>query len=304
MKEAHVFINPFTDWGFKRIFGQEFSKPILIYFLNDLLEGERKIDDIQYINTEMPPIDEKERGVRFDIQCRTSTGDIFIIEMQLARQNTFIDRGIYYTSRAIVAQGETGNMFRYKLVPVYGVFFMNFTLDELPQNIKVDGSFVDKDTLLKISDKIRLIFIQLPLFNKKMDECETDFEKWIFVLKNMHILNRLPFKAQKQIFQKLEDLCSYSALTKEERRAYDVSLKNYIDQQVVKETAREDGYNEGLQRGEAIGIKKGRAEGETIGIKKGIINTARNMLAKGMDANIIMELTGLTEEEINKLRVN
>jgi len=279
MKEQ-CFINPFTDWGFKRIFGQEkISKPMLIDFLNDLLEGERVIDDIEYINTEMPPIEEKERGVRFDIQCRTSSGDIFIIEMQLARQNTFIDRGIYYTSRAIVAQGETGNMFRYKLVPVYGVFFMNFTLDDLPRNIKVDASFVDKGTLQKISDKIRLIFIQLPLFNKNMDECETGFEKWIFVLKNMEILNRLPFKAQKQIFQKLEDLCSYSALTKEERKAYNVSLKNYIDQQVVKETA----YDEGKADGRA----EERAE------------IARNMLAKGMDTNTIMELTGLSKEEIN-----
>ena len=295
MKEAHVFINPFTDWGFKRIFGQEEdSKPNLIDFLNDLLEGERRIKDIEYINTELPPIEKKERGVRFDIQCRTSTGDIFIIEMQLARQSTFIDRGIYYTSRAIVAQGEQGKAFRYKLVPVYGVFFMNFTLDELPQNIKVDGSFVDKDTLLKISDKIRLVFLQLPLFDKDVDECETGFEKWIYVLKNMEILNRLPFKAQKKIFQKLEDLCSYSALTKEERRAYDVSLKNYIDQQVVKETAHEDGYNEGLQRGEAIGIKKGRAEGRA--------DIVRNMLTKGMDLNTIIELTGLTEEEVNKLR--
>jgi len=233
----------------------------------------------------MPPIEEKERGVRFDIQCRTSTGDIFIIEMQLARQNTFIDRGIYYASRAIVAQGETGNMFRYKLVPVYGVFFMNFTLNELPQDIKTDASFVDKDTLLKISDKIRLIFIQLPLFNKKMDECETDFEKWIYILKNMEILTRLPFKAQKQIFQKLEDLCTLSKLDDAERKAYDVSLKNYIDQQVVKETAHEDGYNEGLE--------EGRAEGEAARSKA----IARKMLAKGMDVKTIMELTGLTEEE-------
>jgi len=118
----------------------------------------------------------------------------------------------------------------------------------------------------------------------------------------MEILNRLPFKSQKKIFQRLEDLCSYSALTKEERRAYDVSLKNYIDQQVVKETAHDDGYNEGLEKGESIGLKKGLKKGRAEGDFAKSIAIAQNMLAKGMDVKIIMELTGLTEEEVNQLR--
>jgi len=299
--KRHVFINPFTDWGFKRIFGQELNKDMLIDFLNDLLEGERRIDDIEYINTEMPPIEEKERGVRFDIQCHASTGDIFIIEMQLAKQKTFVDRAIYYTSRAVVSQGEKGKMFRYKLVPVYGVFFMNFTLDDLPQKVKADCFFTESETKQKISDKIRLVFLQLPLFNKNMDECETGFEKWIFVLKNMYILNKLPFKAQKQIFQKLEDLCRLSKLDDVERKAYDISLKNYIDQQVVKETAHEDGYNEGFQKGESIGLEKGLQKGRAEGENARNIAIARNMLAKGMDVKTIMELTGLSEKEVNKL---
>jgi len=290
---AHVFINPFTDWAFKRIFGQEINKEMLIDFLNDLLEGERNIDDIQYINTEMPPIEEQERGVRFDIQCRTPTGDIFIIEMQLAKQRTFVDRAIYYTSRAIVAQGEIGKMFRYRLVPVYGVFFMNFTLYDLPPKVKADCFFAESETKQKVSDKVRMIFIQLPLFDKKIYECETGFEKWIYVLKNMEILSKLPFMEQKHIFQKLGELCSYASLSPEEQKAYDVSLKNYIDQQVVKETAHEDGYNEGRAEGEAIGLQKG----EAIGYR----NSAKVLKSMGMAPDLITKVTGLSEEEIGKL---
>ena len=153
------YINPFTDIGFKRIFGQEFSKPLLIDFLNNLLIGEKRIVD----------------------------------------------------------------------------------------------------------------------FEKEVVECENDFDRWIYVLKNMETIKRLPWAAQNSVFQKLAEIADVSSLTKEERLHYDEALRKYRDTLCVLEGA------------EQRGLKRGRAE------------TARNMKVKGLPIDLIAECSGLSPEEIAKL---
>ena len=118
------FINPFTDFGFKHIFGREMDKDILIEFLNDLLEGEYTI-----MNNERLPETEQGRKVIFDIHCETDKGERIIIEMQNREQPHFKDRALYYLSHSVVEQGIKGT-WDYELAAVYGVFFLNFTLDE------------------------------------------------------------------------------------------------------------------------------------------------------------------------------
>ena len=106
--EESRFINPFTDFGFKRIFGQEINKDLTIDFLNLLLDGERHIADLTIKNPEMQPEREEERLVVFDLYCESDDGTQFIVEMQAARQSFFLSRSLYYQSRAIIAQGEKG----------------------------------------------------------------------------------------------------------------------------------------------------------------------------------------------------
>ena len=143
-----VFINPFTDFGFKRIFGQESSKRILIGFLNALFEGEFVVVNLEYRDKEQPGQTKEERGVIFDIYCTASDGRHFIVEMQNKNQVNFEARALYYMSRSIVAQGEKGDDWQYEYCPVIGVFLMNFkhkTLGEVfrsdygVRNIKIDG---------------------------------------------------------------------------------------------------------------------------------------------------------------------
>ena len=123
------FINPFTDFGFKHIFGREMDKDILIEFLNDLLEGEYTIMDLRIMNNERLPETEQGRKVIFDIHCETDKGERIIIEMQNREQPHFKDRALYYLSHSVVEQGIKGT-WDYELAAVYGVFFLNFTLDE------------------------------------------------------------------------------------------------------------------------------------------------------------------------------
>ena len=206
------FINPFTDYGFKLIFGREVSKDLLIEFLNDLLEGERVITDLQFLNNEQLPLYPEGRGIIYDVYCTTDTGEKIIVEMQNCMQSNFKERSIYYLSRAIVNQRRVGNEWKFEIKAVYGVFLMNFIIDK---NIKLrtDVILSDRETGELFSDKFREIFIALPLFNKNEEECETNFERWIYILNNMETLKRMPFKARKAVFEKLEDIADVVSMT-------------------------------------------------------------------------------------------
>lgn len=271
------FINPFTDVGFKKIFGQEVTKDLLIDFLNDLLVDEKEIRDIKFLDKELMPEYMGDRGVIYDIYCTTENGEEFIVEMQNRQQVNFRERALYYLSRTISRQGERGTDWKFNLKAVYGVFFMNFRLDNMPHRLRTDIILADRETHEQFSDKLRFIFIELPAFNKEEEECETDFERWIYVLKNMETLKRLPFKARKSVFEKLEKIVDIASLSKEEREKYDESIKVYRDSLVTMAFAEE----------------KGRLEAQ--------LEIARNLKSMGMDVDGICKATKLSIEEIEKL---
>ena len=151
----------------------------------------------------------------------------------------------------------------------------------------------DRDTHELFTDKMRYIFIELPSFTKEEAECENDFERWIYVLKNMETLQRLPFKARNAVFQKLEEIVDIASLTREERMMYDESLKVYRDNLAVQEFSIREGMEKGMEKGLKEGMKKGKAERS--------VEIARNLKAEGIPAGIIAKTTGLSPEEIGNL---
>ena len=287
------FINPFTDVGFKRIFGQEVSKPILLAFLNSLLENERRIVNIQYLDKEKIGLSDGDRSLIYDILCKTDSGEYIIVEMQNRNQPFFKNRAIYYTSRSIVEQGEQGSKWEYEIKAVYLIAFLNFRLHDISDSFRTDVGLMDLKTMKPFSDKIRMIFLQLPYFTKELEECKDVFEKIIYVLKHMEILQRMPFLAQDAVFKRLSEIAEVASLSKEERRQYDESLRHYRDTIAVM-------HGQYLE-GEAKGRAEGRTEGRTEGRAEGIMEVARKMKAKGHSEKEIEELTGLTREEIYKL---
>ena len=326
------FINPFTDYGFKKIFGQEISKDLLIVFLNDLLEGERVITDLTFLNNEQLPEWNDERALIYDIYCTTDTGEKIIVEMQNKSQLYFKERALFYLSNAVVRQGEKGADWKFEIKAVYGVFFMNFLLKD---NVKLrtDVILADRDSGELFSDKMRQIFIALPVFDKEEDECENDFERWIYILKNMETLKRMPFKARKAVFKKLEEIADVASLSGEERERYENSVNAYRTYMSVQEASKQEGREEGLavgfeeglekglEKGLAEGLEKGLAEGLEKGLAEGLekglveglekgrekglveerLSTARKMKAEDLDCTLISKITGLTLEEIAKL---
>ena len=300
-----VFINPFTDIGFKRIFGQEFSKPLLLDFLNNLLVGERKIENITFLDKEMPRDIEGERSIIYDVLCETETGEKIIVEMQNQRQPFFKQRSIFYASEAISRQARKGREWRFDIKAVYLIAFLNFTLEDIGTTFRTDVALLDMRTKEVFSDKIRLIYLQLPYFNKEADECENDFERWIYVLKNMETINRLPWTAKSAVFKRLEEIAEVRALTKEEQMQYDHALKVYRDNYNTFQGAIEEGMKEGrekgLKEGREEGIKEGREEGREKGRADKTKEVAQNMKKMGMSIEQIAQACGISVEEAEKL---
>ena len=170
----------------------------------------------------------------------------------------------------------------FRLDAVYGVFFMNFVMDkDMPATIRTDVVLSDRATGKLFNDKFRQIFIELPNFNKEEDECNTDFERWIYILKHMDTLDRMPFKARKAVFERLEKLASKANMTQEERARYEEEWKVYNDYFNTLDFAEQKGVQKGLQKGKE--------------------ETARNLKELGVADDIIIKSTGLSKEEIEKL---
>lgn len=275
------FINPFTDIGFKRIFGQEMSKPLLLDFLNNLLKGEKRIVNIKFLDKEQPAEYSGDRSLIYDIFCRTDNGERIIVEMQNKEQPNFADRCLYYYSQAIARQGEKGTDWRYHVDAVYLIAFINFHMDGLGDEFRTDVVLYNLQKKEVFSDKERFIFLQLPNFRKEADECDNDFERWIYVLKNMDILDRMPWAAKDSVFHKLAEIAEVSNMSKEERIKYDSALRHYRDTISV------------LQGAEDKGIAKG--------VKETNIKNAQTMKRLGVSKDVIMQVTGLSSEKIDSL---
>ena len=282
------FINPFTDIGFKIIFGQEFSKPQLLDFLNTLLEGERVITDLSFLDKQQPAFFDGDRSPIYDILCETDSGEKIIVEMQNREHANFKERMLYYASEAIVRQGEKGREWDYSVKAVYMVAFTNFVQTGYAGRLRVDVRLTDQEGRL-FTDKMRLIYLQMPCFGKEAEECENHFERWIYILKNMDILERMPWAAQNAVFQRLAEVAEVSKLSKKERLEYDHALKRYRDTYSA--------YTGAIMKGRAEGIEEGRAEG----IEENKRENARRMKALGLSADMIAQVTGLTAEQINSL---
>jgi predicted transposase/invertase (TIGR01784 family) len=279
------YINPFTDVGFKKIFGQEINKDLLIDFLNSLLKGERVINNVTFLDKEQVGEFKDDRSLIYDVYCETDSGEKIIVEMQNKPQPYFKSRSIYYAAQSVARQGEKGSEWCFDVKAVYCISFLNFRQTGISEKFRTDVALMDMQSKQQFSDKIRLIYLQLPLFTKEVAECENQFERWIYVLKNMEKLNRYPFEIKDKVFKKLIETCDVASWTREERIKYDRALKSYRDTIAVMEGQKQEGRAEGIKEGE----------------KKAQLTIARNLKHSGIPVDVISQNTGLSIEEINNL---
>ena len=376
------YINPRVDWAFKRIFGTEDTKECLITFLNGVFEGEFVIKDVKHLKTEQTRHQKRERGVIFDVACETDDGRHIIVEMQKKEQRYFVDRALYYSSKAIVEQAKPGE-WDFHLTPVYTVCFMDFIAETgIPCQFRTDigfGLLEEEDSMLdepteqqgcgskeqgkqqgcdaktqakqfvllkrrktsktkkskawKLSglrygfEKMRVVFLQLPLFEKKEPECMDIFDCWIYVLNNMEHLKEIPFLDKYPVFRKLAAIGDLQKLTPEERDYYEEDVKIMRDlyatdkwekekRRMEREAARkqveaahkevETAHKEVETAHKEVEtahkeVEKLRREKEEAEISKSLA-IAKELLKIDIPILQIMQATGLTQEQINRLK--
>lgn len=283
------YINIYTDFAFKKVFGTEANKDLLISFLNQLmgLTGDSEITDLTYLNPEQLGDNINERRAVYDVYCSTGNGEHFIVEMQKAKQDHFKDRALYYSSFAIREQGTKGSILKpwdYKLMPVYVVGILNFVMDEEDEEVITRVTLKD-DRNREFNKNLQFIFIEMPKFTKEETELKTFLDKWLYVIKNISRLDDKPQALTEGIFKKLFDVAEISQFSKLDRAEYEESLKVFWDFSNVLSTAE----------------RKGRAEGRAEGERDEKLRNAKKMKQKGLSSEDIAEITGLNKEEIENL---
>ena len=284
------FVNLTYDSGFKIVFGTEGkSERLLMMLLNHVLG--MKVVSVKYLPTERLGLTEEESKSFFDVYCKDTSGRRFLIEMQMWSQHYFHKRAVYYSSLSVQdqarvekkSQKEHGRPWDYYFAPVFQVSFLNF-----PNTIvdtKDDGAspyishyvYRSKDTGRELGDDTNIIFIDLQKFRKDFDECEDMCEKWLYSIRNMHLLTERPAGVEGTELDELYDEAHYAAWPAEKRALYERHIMNKNDYDNILCERYEDGF--------ADGREEGREEGVRI--------VASKMKERGIDPAVIADVTGL-----------
>ena len=280
------YINPYTDFGFKKLFGTPLNKDLLISFLNSLFEGKEVINDLTYLNGENLGNSYGDRRAIFDVYCENEKGETFIVEMQKAEQQFFKDRSVFYSTFPIQNQGKKG-IWDFKLKGVYTVGILDFVFpdNEYPKDsLRHEVKLVDVDDKHVFYDKLTFLYLEMPKFTKKEEE-----------LKQAEIARYTP----------------------EERQDYEDSLKVYRDMKNVLDTAELKGMKKGMEQGMKKGMEQGMKKGMEQGMKKGMEQgmekgieqgasderkkNAKAMKTLGLPLEAIAKVTGMPIDDIEKL---
>ena len=280
------YVNIMLDEGFKTVFG---VKQVAIDFINASLQGERKVKDLTYLDKEIQPEVIEQRTVIFDLLCEDVDGSKFILEMQNCPQRYFFNRGFYYICRMVSRQGETGRDWKYSLLPVYGIYLLNFSLPEF-EHWRTDVVLANEATGKTFGEvKLKQIYLSFDLFNLSEEECKTPLENMVYILKNMNLFDMSPFKEKNDAFKRLLDVANLSVMTAQERAVYDENLKIYRDWRNTLEYAVEEAEEKGMMKG----MEKGKAEEQCL--------IATNLKKQGVNTETIAQCTGLSVKEIDEL---
>ena len=275
------YINPYTDFGFKRLFGSEGNKDLLVDFLNCLLPSKHQIVDLTFRNSEQQGEITSDRKAIYDIHCHGANGDLFIVEMQKAKIKYFKDRALFYITFPIREQAQKGD-WDFKLVPIYYIALLDFEYDEHEEIRKFDRNVQlrDEDGFV-FYDKLGFRFLQMPFFNKKEEELENHYDKWCYFLKHLESFDNIPQILNEPLFDKAFKTAELAAMSEKERQEYEQSKLVYSELKSAIDTSKEEGINEGKLE-------------ERFEI-------ARKMKKHNEPLKKIIEYTGLSIEEIEKL---
>ncbi len=251
------YIDPLTDFGFKRLFGTEPHKALLIDFLNTLLPDYHHIQDVTFKNPESIGRTWADRKAIFDIYCQTDSGERIIVEVQKAKQQFFKDRSVYYSTFPIQEQARIGS-WDYELTAVYTVGVLDFIFDEHKHEDTIIHTVELKDQNCEVFyDKLKFIYIELPKFKKTLDELSSQADRWLFVLRHLAQMETPPSRLQEGVFEQLFEVAKIANFSEQEQALYQESLKVYRDNFNVTQTLIQESLQAGIKQGIEQGIEQG-----------------------------------------------
>ena len=278
------YLNPFTDFGFKKIFGEEASKPLLIDFLNALLSQTDKIVDLTFKNNEQLGQTDLDRKAIYDIYCENEKGEKFIVELQKAKQNYFKERTIYYSTFPIREQAEKGE-WNYNLNAVYCIGILDFTFDdyetELEKSEVVHTIKLKNQNGKTFYEKLTFIYLEMPNFKQTENQLKTRLDKWLYFIKHLEDFRSIPTIIADEVFNQAFEKAELAKFGEAELANYENSLKIYRDLKGVIDTAFDEGKLEGKLEGK--------------------IELARFMKSENEPTDKICKYTGFTKKDIDKL---
>ncbi|MFD1628615.1 Rpn family recombination-promoting nuclease/putative transposase [Pseudopedobacter beijingensis] len=296
------YIDPLTDFSFKRLFGSEPNKDILISFINSIFHGRKNVVDLVYNKNEHSGEAESIGSVIFDLTCTGDDGSQFLIEVQRTDQANLKKRMLYYSGKLIADQAPKGRRseWNYQISEVYVIVLLDgFALQNGDGSRYLhDICLCNRETGEVFYEELGFFYIELVNFVKGEEELATDLDKWLFVLTNMSKMDKLPVYLRKPVFEKLFDISEYSKLNTEERTMYDVSLKRRWDEYNVRETARQRGLEEGRVEGRVEGRAEGRAESKTEFVRNLITGFGFSDEQAAKAANVTAEFVRKIREEL------
>ena len=301
-------IKPFVDWGFKFLFGREENKDLLLDFINQLLDPEVRIQNLDYINTELTPDAPDLKRCVVDVLATDEAGNRYLIEMQNVEKQDIRQRLVYYACRLVDQMGRHASDWHYgQIKKVYAICLMNFNYEREDPVLRCDYQLRSADGKRLFSDLLTIIPLQIPCIHADSpSEYRKSYEFWLFLLKSLS--NRM--KTKEQLLEEVDGFQHISEETKalfrkvintveadlpaEQRRDYEMALIQYQDTIEEYRTALDKGIAQGRKEGREEGRKEGREEGRG----EAFVETARALKDKGVDPEIISACTGLSAAEI------
>lgn len=288
------FLDPKNDFLFKRLFGTEKNKDILIYFINSVLhlEGEEAVEDVTYLQTDQNPEYAYKKQSMVDVLCRDQKGTQFIIEMQVAKFSGFEERAQYYAAKAYINQMNEGEKYQ-DLKEVIFIALTDYVMFPHKATWKSDHVTLDKKTHEQDLKAFSFTFIELPKFTKSIEELSTIEEKWVYFFKHANKTQEdelTELLGDDVVLKKAFEESTKYSMSEREWNAYEAALKHERDAKAIED------YK--LQEAEEKGIEKGKAEGE----KAAKLEVAKGMLSDGLPVDVISKYTGLSVSEIEGLK--
>ena len=287
MEPGGRYINPYTDYGFKLLFGTEPNKDITLELVNALLQGKEVIRSLTLLPPEQLGDMKDKFAHMFKVYCENEKGEKVIIEIQKADQKWFKDRSVYYSSFPIRSQAIKGN-WNYRLKAVYTIGILDFVFDEDKDDKEYYHHVVKLMDINKkevFYDKLTYIYLEMPKFQKTEAELVTMADKWLYALKNLPRLLERPAALQERIFKKFFNVAEIGNLSKDEYAKYFESEKIYYDNDGAIRTAE----------------AKGRAEGRAEGQQKEKVETVHRLSQMGLTLEQIALGANLTIEEVTSI---